>query len=197
MNATSSMTTLREAHKHDACYWGHRGEWLIAAAVHRDSGTLDRANWASWVELLGGESDTVAIERSNHWAVGWVDCLVIDPADEARVKLAEETREKLENYPVLDEEALSNLEWEEYNEAWESYGATEFCEALQNKFSLFSKSEQTLLEWEGLRDWYESLISSGEYYIPESSGVSLNIRSAVFHCTRDLIAKALRNARNN
>lgn len=184
---------MRQEHSHYAAYWGDREDWLIAASVHRDSDTVDRANWAEWCKALP-ESGTVAIERSTHWAVGWVDYLVIDPSDTAAVALAESLRERLEDYPVLDEMELSNLEWDEYLEGWDSYGASEFCRELGNAFDLAYATKERLgeVDSEELRKFFESLINSGEYYTPDGSGVSIRVDSAVFHCTREALGQFLR-----
>jgi hypothetical protein len=189
------MQTVDQEHSHSAAYWGEYGHWLIAYAQHRDSDILTRANWASFVEALGGESDTVAIERSNHWAVGWVEYLIVDPSDTERVKLAEDLREKLEDYPILDETAWSNLEWDEYTEAWQDYGKSEFVRALRKKFSLSDVAEELLDQDEELQEFFESLIPSGEYFIAEGSGVSVQTSYAVDRCDRDTLAAYLRKLR--
>lgn len=193
--AEQKLSTLREEHSNSAAYWGDRPDWLIAYAQHRDSDTITRSNWASFLEALGGESDTVAIERSSHWAVGWVEYLVIDPADTERVKLAEELRESLEDYPVLDEMAWSDLEHEEYTEAWQDYGRGDFLRGLRRKFNLSDVAEELLDQDEELQSFFESLIPSGEYFIAEGSGVSIQTRYAVDRCDRDAIAARLRSLR--
>jgi hypothetical protein len=114
------MRTLFEVH--EAChksgqpcaYWGERHEWFVAAGRHRDSDSLEESNFRSLLKKLGGESDTVAVERENHWLVGWVENLLIDPADVERVAIAEKVREDLEDYPVVDESDWSDLEYEQF-----------------------------------------------------------------------------------
>lgn len=191
------MTTLQQEHSRNACYYGERGDWLIAYAIHRDSGTLERSNWTAFLETLGGEGGTIAIERSSHWAVGWVDYLVIDPSDKAKVELAESLRARLEDYPVLDEMEWSKLEWEEYGEAWNDYGADEFVRELGKAFRLADATKDFLaeVEREELQEFFEACVPSGEYYIPGGSGVSVNIRSAIVHCTREALAAFLRTQR--
>jgi hypothetical protein len=58
----------------------------------------------------------VAVERESHWAVGWVEHMLIDPADTARVALVEQWREELEDYPVLSEDRMSQMESDEFYE---------------------------------------------------------------------------------
>lgn len=186
------MTTLKQAHSHEACYFGDRPDWLIAYTQHRDSDTLSRSNWTSFVEALGGESDTVAIERSNHWAVGWVEYLVIDPTDAARIAEAERLLARLEDYPVLDEMAWSNLEQDEYHEAWKDYGKSDFVRGLVREFGLSDAAEELLDQDDDLQAFFESLIPSGEYYHAEGSGVSIQTGYAVKACTRETIGQYLR-----
>jgi len=111
----------------DSAYWGGRGDWLIVLAVHRDSDCLARSNFEVAREHLNalpavkdwpGEFNPVSVERFNHWAVGWVDYLLVDPECKEAVKEAEAVQEKLNDYPVLNEEHYSNLEQEEASDVW-------------------------------------------------------------------------------
>lgn len=110
-----------------SAYWGDRGDWLIVLAVHRDSDALSRSNFEvaeqalkALPEVKGwqGENGPVEIVRFNHWAVGWVDYLCVNPECKPAVTLAESMREKLEDYPVLDEEHYSQTEQTEADETW-------------------------------------------------------------------------------
>lgn len=103
-----------DAFKHDAHYWGERGEWYIVAAQHRDSDALTRSNFAVLLNRLGGESDTVAIERANHWAVGWVEYLIVRPDDRRAIRTAIYAHSAEYNYPILDESHFSDLETDEF-----------------------------------------------------------------------------------
>lgn len=94
-----------------SCYFGGRGQWLIAAAMHRDSDCLARSNFRTMQKRLEWAGNLVQIERFSHWAVGWVDYLLVQPDATALVREAEKMREALENYPVLDEEA--NQVWKD------------------------------------------------------------------------------------
>jgi hypothetical protein len=67
---------------------------------------------------LGGESDTVNISRSNHWACGWVEYITLDPSDLAKVKIARANLAKIENYPVLNDEDYGQEEQDEAQEVW-------------------------------------------------------------------------------
>lgn len=117
------MTTMSEAHSRNAAYWGESGDWLIVISVHRDSDCLSRSNYDAVKEILGaieGAVDHLSEERSSHWAVGWVDCLIIDPSWDAGVARVGEIRRGLEDYPVVDEEKWSQYEQEEADEVWKN-----------------------------------------------------------------------------
>jgi hypothetical protein len=123
----TTMTTQRQEHSFSACYFGDNPDWLITCAMNRDSDALGRSDFRCFERALkalpevkewAGEFTPVTVERSSHWAVGWVDYLIIDPACTAAVALAEQMRERLEDYPVLDEDDFSELEQEEAAEVW-------------------------------------------------------------------------------
>jgi hypothetical protein len=69
-------------------------------------------------ELLGGESDTVAVERFNHFAVGWVDYLLVSPADRANLRIVRKVRRGLADNPVVDDGIFSEVESNECAEVW-------------------------------------------------------------------------------
>lgn len=126
MTDTVTLRTFNQMHQDcnkagwGCAYWGERGEWLIVAGRSRDSEHIEESNFAAILAELGGESDTVAIERENHWAVGWVETLLVDPADTAMVERASALLERLADYPVLDEGDLSRREYDAFWESAES-----------------------------------------------------------------------------
>lgn len=97
----------------------------------RDSDALERSNFECALKALGGETDTVAVVRESHWAVGWVEWIAIQQDDGAALKVADELRERYENYPVVDEEHWSNLEYEEAQSYWASMSVRERCGAIK------------------------------------------------------------------
>lgn len=127
------MKTLNDYFRRDSYYRGERGEWLVASTLNRDSDCLSRSNFRCFAELLGGKradvdtasrkgsidlSDSLAIEEASHWACGWIQYLIINPACCELVKIAENTLEKLDGYPVVNEDDWSMLEDEEAQSVW-------------------------------------------------------------------------------
>lgn len=188
-----TLPTLRSAFARDAAYWGERGEWLIAYTTQRDADTLNRSNWSCFLKLLGGEGETVAIERASHWACGWVEYLVIDPSDAARVAKAQETLASLDGYPVVNEDHWSTLEHEEYTEAFRQNCRREVPRALAD-FALSERAVDAIeaADPDTLQTWFESLISSGEYH----TGDTWPRFEAISHyADRDSVARLLREIR--
>lgn len=132
------MKTLSENSREvgSSAYWGDRGNWLIVLAVHRDSDCLTRSNFEVATKML--EAEGCAIERFNHWAVGWIDYLIINPECKDLVAIAERIRERIDDYPVLDEFHYSNLEQQEAQEIWSScYRPKERVEYIRKHRSQF------------------------------------------------------------
>lgn len=94
-------------------------EYFVFLGQHRDSDSVARSNFAVGLRELGGESETVIVVRERHWAVGWVEWIGIHESDEARVIEADEMLCALSDYPVLSDDHLSELEWNEAADYWE------------------------------------------------------------------------------
>lgn len=90
----------------------------ILLSRKRDSLCLDESNWRVALKKLGGESETVRIDRFGSWAGGWFEHLSIDENDKERFELATKMEEDMEAYPVLDEEDYSALATEEADKVW-------------------------------------------------------------------------------
>ncbi len=127
----------------DSYAGAHWSDTYAVASTHRDADTFTRSNWHSWQEELGEwiaelpdeigygrrEGDWpdgtpfVFIARASHWAVGWVEQLHIrDDAPAEVLEIAVGLLEQLEDYPILDDDHHSQLEWDEINEALEAWG---------------------------------------------------------------------------
>jgi hypothetical protein len=96
----------------------------------RDSSCLERANFdaglkaikevASKESIPGEDMRTVQVMRENHWALGWVEWIAIHESDVAALELADTIKEKLEDYPVVDESLFSEYETDDANETWQN-----------------------------------------------------------------------------
>ena len=92
---------------------------------NRDSGVLDKANYQAFHrDIVPLYEDDFTSERMNHWAVGWVERTLVkvlhnDVDGIISTNISEafcETLSALDNlkdYPVLDDELYSEMEWQE------------------------------------------------------------------------------------
>jgi hypothetical protein len=93
--------------------------WLVAPVSRtRDSDALSESNFETFLDALGGESETVQVHRFGHWGPGWFEIILIDPADVDRVREAERLEAALADYPVLSDEDFSEREMEEADRVW-------------------------------------------------------------------------------
>ena len=176
-----------------------RENWLIAPVSQtRDSGPLDLSNFSACLESLGGESATVEVHRFGHWGPGWYEIIIVSPDDAEKLAQLEEIAASLENYPVLNEEDFSRREWDDYTDGWEQYGCRDFIRALKSEMGLAFDTQYFLddVPADMMRSFFESLIPSGDYYSPESDGVSIRTEYAANKCTRDKLAAFIREQRN-
>ncbi len=124
------------------CYMGATWpEWFRFLGRNRDSDCLTNSNFDCGLaavkvvaskEPVGGpdtdskhlfrdpddEMATVQVVSENHWAVGWVEWIAIHESDTAALQCAEQLLEKLDDYPVLNEEDWSRREDEEAQTVW-------------------------------------------------------------------------------
>ncbi len=134
MTTSLGELTLEEAAKQAAgnwrnfdCFvWYRKNEvadpdnWAIMYTHHRDSGLLDQSN-ASVIETAlepfsQGDDPDVAPESHSHWAVGHIDGFSVrvfrDGEFTEAFKTYDELKERIAEYPVLDEENYGKREFE-------------------------------------------------------------------------------------
>lgn len=95
--------------------------WEIAlvGSVCRDSSLRARCNGEIIREELNRvDPDGAAHDdmRCGHWAVGWVDHLIVDPGNEAVMQVLIECIAALADYPVLSDDRLSAMECEAHDD---------------------------------------------------------------------------------
>ena len=97
---------------------------------NRDSGKLTRSNFEVALKALGGESDNVEVHRFGHWACGWWEVIAVKRGT-PEYRIAEDIEASLSDYPVLDDEHYSQLEWNEAGEFWQTICLRERVEICQ------------------------------------------------------------------
>lgn len=106
----------------------YAGETFYGTATlygrHRDSDLLVQANWETFLAELAPaiEAEQVRVTCASHWAVGWVETIRLEPTapDDVKAK-AERLLERLEDYPSLNDDRLSELEFEAALEFWDGW----------------------------------------------------------------------------
>jgi hypothetical protein len=91
-------------------------DYYVLLSRHRDSGLIEESNFNSALKMLNGESDTVKVIRASHWAVGWIEVILIHESDKVSVDKGNEIEESLGNYPILDEDDFYERESEKRDE---------------------------------------------------------------------------------
>lgn len=125
------------------------GDYLIASQ-HRESDVLSRANWQSACADLGAQAydegqagfinrPAVYHWRAGHWAVRWVEYLMIRrDAPQSTIEAAADIICSLSDYPVLDDELFSAMEHDEAAEIWRNcYDPQERAEYIRNNRDQF------------------------------------------------------------
>lgn len=93
-------------------YIGERyDEYYLLYSHHRDSDIINESNYQTlkkiFIDLPG------VIERSaNHWAVGWVEYLLIHEKEHDTLVKGEYYLGQLKDYPILDEDDFSNRDYD-------------------------------------------------------------------------------------
>ena len=115
-------------------YWP---DYYVFMGQNRDSDALTRSNFRTALASLGGETGEddngimqCGVVRESHWACGWVEWIAIHVSAVRQVALAQQMLAALDDYPVLDEDDWSDLEYSEAMEYWDGMslaGKVDFC----------------------------------------------------------------------
>lgn len=122
------MTKLSKWTRSDSYYGAEWPEYFVFLGQNRDSDSLSRSNFMCALDAIGGESDTVTVVRESHWAVGWVEWIAIHESDLTAIDKAQAILNALDDYPVVNEDHWSELEWNEASEYWERMSVRERAE---------------------------------------------------------------------
>lgn len=95
-----------------------RRKYFVCGGQHRDSDTITRSNHRSILRKLGGESETVRVVRDSHFLVGWVEAIYIHESDTAALATVRRIADELEDYPIVDDDDWSELQYSEAAEYW-------------------------------------------------------------------------------
>ena len=153
--------THLEPYKRPQYYAGQTfPDYYTVYGVHRDSSALERSNMIVLCQRLGFSEPTrvpnwdesepdspVILTRASHFAVGWIDTLRIHKDAYSQLAVADELIGKLQDYPVIDEDHWSELEYSEACEYWAQMSVRERVEYLQRaNLSVFGARKYWLPE---------------------------------------------------
>ena len=167
-----------------------RQDWLVApVSITRDTPKgRDTANWESLQAILDGDNIEYEIHRFGHWGPGWFEIVLVHPDGAACLESIEAG---LADYPVLDDEKVSEHEHEATIEAWDGFYAREFCRELAQAFELAdnlpdAELVESLDPSEELWFLCHRIIErEGLYWEHGSEGASLDIARLVEATTSD------------
>lgn len=118
-------------------------EWFVTGIYRtRDSGILENCNFEAAVKQIEKAGGELFIDHAGHWACGWLDSLCIKVGDEIAYKEVTDILACLADYPILDDEAVSEAETKDEQEQWEDFGAREFKKSLLKNISFESEEEK-------------------------------------------------------
>ncbi len=130
-------------------------DWLVhPCSRNRDSDCLAESNFHVALRHLGGRSETVQVHHFNHWAVGWIDIILVHPSREKEVL---RDSEKLAEYPCLDEEDYALRQDKAAEDYWESISLRDrIFQCQQARVSIL----QARHSYENLRSHLQEALSS-------------------------------------
>lgn len=128
---TTERLTIDDMHKQGSGYYhGDNPDWFVVATKTRDANILTLANWDAFLQALDGTD--YEIESSSHWACGWIEYLIVKPDSEA-LRIADDIHEQLADYPVVDDELLSQYEFNATDSLWRELSMCERIQYLHKK----------------------------------------------------------------
>jgi hypothetical protein len=147
-NSMATNETLNKVKwEHPSDYGGYSpdGAYVLATQT-RDSHTLERSNYVRIFEDLRAcaekydnpewEEPSVYDFRAGHWAVGWVEYVIVKANAPTEVlELATEILDGLEDYGVYDEGHWSDLEFTKACDYWARASISERVEMIQQSCS--------------------------------------------------------------
>lgn len=110
-------------------------DYVCGLGQSRDSDILEISNFESLLEKLGGESKTVIRERAGHWAVGWVEQILVHKSDKKTLQTLKDILEDFNNYPVIDEDDYSERQ-HQYYVGYASMSQRDLARAIATHFGL-------------------------------------------------------------
>lgn len=127
-------------------------EWTVVYTNNRDSGPLDRSNANAIAKEMEKEEfePDVLPQSHSHWAVGHMDGYAIRVYRDGEITEAfakwRGLQERLDNYPILDEDLYSREQQEEIDASWDAWVKYDFTRGLEKRFGREVRDDADLFE---------------------------------------------------
>ena len=144
-------------------------EYFICVGQHRDSNLLDRSNFEAATkklsELEQESESTWLIARANHWAVGWVEILLIHQDWTQGIDIGNGIMTDLADYPILDEDYYCERSYDEACEYWSNCGLRERLHLI-NRYNEHASNDENANILAARHDYLpDNLAYSVEHYL--------------------------------
>lgn len=151
-------------------------EYYCGPGRSRDSKILEDANFIAFLEAVGGEStEGVYVTRASHWAVGWVEQILIHKdADPNTLATADECLTAIHEYGILDDSLYCSMEFEAEMKDYEDYTHSALCVLWEKDPSNYKMPEGygvwqlPKMEGDDFQYWTTSL---GGFYVDEADAL--------------------------
>ena len=146
-------------------------QWAIVYTHNRDSSILDRCNAEAIAKALAPFEDARE-SRHNHWVCGWVEGFAIRVYRDGQITEAFQTyydlQCKMNDYPVLDESRLGEMEQDEIASSWENWAHQDFERAIEKRFGVETIGD--------VRPLWDSALDRGyAEWVQDDSGMTINV----------------------
>jgi len=127
----------------------HYDDYYVIASMHRDSNILEKSNYTSIKKCLDENKITYIEVRFAHWAVGWVDQILIQEEEYYSLEFVEDNiMDRIKDYPIFDEDNFEEFRIEEQNGNIEM-----ILDDLRRQFQVNNISQEEKLEYVK-KTWY-------------------------------------------
>lgn len=181
-------------------YSGPSNDRIVVSGIGRNRDTqecdIEASNFEVALEMLGGESSSVKVERYDHWGCGWFEIITLSPRATSKIKIALEITEMLEQYALLDDSDYSEREYK-----YQQEHAEQHCENLAEALRLHFAIGDDITDDELSSFSYALLIECQRYYgndcclnIYEKSEPEDQELERFYECVRQLGSYSQNNA---
>jgi hypothetical protein len=102
-------------------YLGQTWEgYYVFLSQTRDSEALTRSNFECALDIIKNVGEqSIVVSHERHWACGWLETILIPKENTDAIEVAQKMLDKLDCYPILNEEHYYELEYLENPEMYQ------------------------------------------------------------------------------